>query len=219
MYAWSNDNDTETELTPAELTQYEYASSVKPDATTNITELNHPPMMDLSHFQSVIDDAQTAAQTAHKDSDGTSTIGRKDQESSEAHLSPHTATESSVESYGSDLVRIMAAADVPGLGQPTSPISPSSSSPTMETSPVVESPRSSTNLITVSETANPAQSASQQVRISHGWISSRFCCSRFNQLSVRMRTAAITDDLSTISFLISIAVHISTLSAAVGRFC
>ena len=177
MYAWSNDNDTETELTPAELTQYEYASSVKPDATTNITELNHPPMMDLSHFQSVIDDAQTA----HKDSDGTSTIGRKDQESSEAHLSPHTATESSVESYGSDLVRIMAAADVPGLGQPTSPISPSSSSPTMETSPVVESPRSSTNLITVSETANPAQSASQQVRISHRWISSRISCNRCNQ--------------------------------------
>lgn len=173
MYAWSNDNDTETELTPAELTQYEYASSVKADATTNITELNHPPMMDLSHFQSTIDDAQTAAQTAHKDSDGTST--------SEDPLSPHTATENSVESYGSDLVRIMAAADVPGLGQPTSPISSSSSSPAMETSSVVESPLSSTNLMTVSETADPAQSASQQVRISRRWISSRICCNRFNQ--------------------------------------
>lgn len=170
MYAWSNDNDTETELTPAELTQYEYASSVKADATTNISELNHPPMMDLSHFQSVIDDAQTAAQTAHKDSDGSATIGRKGEESSEAHLSPHTVTESSIESYGSDLVRIMAAADVPELGQPTSPpISSSSSSsfPAMVISSVVEYPGSSTNLITVSETDNPAQPASQQVRMSH----------------------------------------------------
>ena len=144
MYAWSNDNDTETELTPAELGQYEYASSVKADSTTSPSEMSQSCLIDSRRYQSVMDDVQNAVHAAHENSDDTLVTNGKSKESTEAHLSPHTQSESSVESYGSDLVRIMAederkihSADVLGLYPSTSPIS--SSLPATEISSPVDS--------------------------------------------------------------------------------
>ena len=108
MYAWSNDNDTETELTAAELGQYEYASSVKADATTSLPESNQSPLVDSTKYQSVMNDAQAAAQTAHDHADDTTITTSKSQESTETLPSPDTDSERADESYGSDLVRIMA---------------------------------------------------------------------------------------------------------------
>lgn len=132
MYAWSNDNDTETELTPAELGQYEYASSVKADATTSLPESNQSPLVDSRKYQSVMNDAQAAAQTAHEHADDTAITTSKCQESTETLPSPDTESESSAESCGSDLVRIMAeggkihSTDTPGPITPTGPLSSSS---------------------------------------------------------------------------------------------
>jgi hypothetical protein len=108
MYAWSNDNDTETELTPAELGQYEYASTVIADATTSLPESNQSPLVDSKKYQSVMNDAQAAAQTAHEHADDTTVATSKSQESTATLPSPDTESERAVESYGSDLVRIMA---------------------------------------------------------------------------------------------------------------
>ena len=168
MYAWSNDNDTETELTPAELGQYEYASSVKTDATTSLPETNQPPMMDSRQYQSVVSDAQHAAQVALENSNDTQMIESKTQESTGAHPSPLTESGRSVESYGSDLVRIMAeddgrilSEDGPGSGPPASPLT--SSSPVMDIFSAVKSPRPDTHLLTPVEIANPARIDSLKV--------------------------------------------------------
>jgi hypothetical protein len=157
MYAWSNDNDTETELTPAELGQYEYASSVKADATTSLPESNQSPLVDSKKYQSVMNDAQAAAQTAHEHADDTTVATSKSQESTETLTSPDTESERADESCGSDLVRIMAqggillSTDTLGSSTPDGPLSSPS--------------RPKASSLTASD-INPAHPESTQVRTS-----------------------------------------------------
>jgi hypothetical protein len=157
MYAWSNDNDTETELMPTELGQYEYASSVKAEATTSLPESDQSPLVDSKKYLSAMNDAQAAAQTAHEHADDTTVATSKSQESTETLPIPDTESERADESYGSDLVRIMAeggmilTTDTPGSSTPAGPLSSPS--------------RPKASSLTASD-INPAHPESTQVRMS-----------------------------------------------------